>query len=155
MTTSGNGGNGKDHPFVGQEPHGPLIEPPNPGPKKNGHDDPDAEIARLRGLSQTAYEAERKEVAKKLGIRLRVLDRLTRNESGYADGNARKGAGQGRQAPGGPTGGWYSKCLTGRDGRTLSNLSNTLLALREDPAWKALFIFDALFETALMPRQKR
>jgi hypothetical protein len=53
-------------------------------------------------------------------------------------------------APGGPAGGWYSKCLTGRDGRTLSNLSNALLALREHPAWKAIFIGDALFGIALI-----
>jgi hypothetical protein len=48
---------------------------------------------------------------------------------------------------------WYSKCLIGHDGRTLCNLSNTLLALREDPAWQDAFTHDEILATALLKGQ--
>jgi hypothetical protein len=54
--------------------------------------------------------------------------------------------------PGGATGDWYSRCIVGADGRTLSNLSNGLLALREDRAWRGVFGRDEMFVTALQMR---
>jgi putative DNA primase/helicase len=50
------------------------------------------------------------------------------------------------------TGDWYSMCLAGSDGRTLSNLSNTLLALGHDPAWHDAFIRDGISDTGLLTR---
>lgn len=51
-------------------------------------------------------------------------------------------------------GDWYSKCIAGRDGRTLCNVTNTLLALREDPAWADVFTCNEMFVTAMLKRGK-
>jgi hypothetical protein len=55
-------------------------------------------------------------------------------------------------------GDWYSRCMAGKRGGTLSNLSNALLALREDPAWRGLLIrnhlLDAGLVTGKLPKQK-
>jgi hypothetical protein len=48
---------------------------------------------------------------------------------------------------------WYSRCIAGRDGRTLSNLANTTLGLREDPAFKSLFSYDGMLDAALLTQQ--
>jgi putative DNA primase/helicase len=55
--------------------------------------------------------------------------------------------------PHGATGDWYSKCLAGSDGRTLSNLSNALLALGQDRAWKDAFICNGMFDAAMLTRR--
>jgi len=52
-----------------------------------------------------------------------------------------------------PSGDWYSRCIAGSDGRTLSNLSNTLLALREDSTWRGVFTFDAMLGSAMLAQQ--
>jgi Virulence-associated protein E/Toprim domain len=43
-----------------------------------------------------------------------------------------------------PKADWQSKCLTTADGRTLCNLANALLALREDPVWAGAFAYDGM-----------
>ena len=53
----------------------------------------------------------------------------------------------------GAIGDWYSKCQAGGDGRTLSNLANVLLALREDRVWNAFFAYDEMFSTAMLTRK--
>jgi hypothetical protein len=49
-------------------------------------------------------------------------------------------------------GDWYSKCLAGSDGRTLSNLSNTLLALGQDRVWSHMLLCNGMFDAALLTR---
>jgi hypothetical protein len=53
----------------------------------------------------------------------------------------------------GGMGDWYSRCIAGRDGRTLSNLANTMLGLRADPAFKSLFSYDGMLDAALLTQQ--
>ena len=50
---------------------------------------PDAEIARLAGLSPLQYEKERKAAAKRLGFRISALDPLVRGTRGGPTGNGR------------------------------------------------------------------
>jgi hypothetical protein len=54
--------------------------------------------------------------------------------------------------PGAGDADWYSRCVVGSDGRTLSNLANGLLALREDRAWRGVFGRDNVFGAALQMR---
>jgi putative DNA primase/helicase len=49
---------------------------------------------------------------------------------------------------------WYSKCLEGSDGRTLCNLANSLLALREDPAWQGVVSRDGMLSITVLDRPK-
>jgi hypothetical protein len=51
-------------------------------------------------------------------------------------------------------GDWYSKCLEGSDGRTLCNVANSLLALREDPAWQGVFSHDGMLSITILARPK-
>jgi hypothetical protein len=51
-------------------------------------------------------------------------------------------------------GDWYSKCLEGSDGRTLCNMSNSLLALREDPAWQGVVSRDGMLSITVLDRAK-
>jgi hypothetical protein len=51
-------------------------------------------------------------------------------------------------------GDWYSKCLEGSDGRTLCNVANSLLALREDLAWQCVVTRDGMLSTTLLIRAK-
>jgi putative DNA primase/helicase len=53
-----------------------------------------------------------------------------------------------------PTGDWYSRCVAGSDGRTLSNLSNTLLALRHERAFAGLFTCNSVSDTTLLTRNR-
>src|SRR5262249_50244998 len=55
--------------------------------------------------------------------------------------------------PKGPVGDWYSRCMAGADGRTLSNLANTLLALRSDRAFQGLLAFNQFSDAALLNRR--
>jgi hypothetical protein len=48
---------------------------------------------------------------------------------------------------------WYSQCLVGSDGRTLSNLSNTLLALSEDRVWRGALARNGLLDAALLVKK--
>jgi hypothetical protein len=61
--------------------------------------------------------------------------------------------------PAGATGDWYSKCLEGSDGRTLCNVTNALLALREDPAWQSVISRDGMLWVSVLiqpkPKEKR
>ena len=41
-------------------------------------------------------------------------------------------------------GDWYGRCTPGDNGRPMSNFSNALLALREDPAWRGVIGFDEM-----------
>jgi hypothetical protein len=52
-----------------------------------------------------------------------------------------------------PTGDWYSRCLAGSDGRTLSNLANAVLGLRSDPAFDGMLGFDAFASVVVVHRQ--
>jgi hypothetical protein len=45
---------------------------------------------------------------------------------------------------------WYSRCLVSEDGTVLSNLANSMLALREDPAWIGVFAFDQMQRGTLL-----
>jgi hypothetical protein len=45
---------------------------------------------------------------------------------------------------------WYARCMVGSDGRTLCNVANALLALREDPAWKGVITRDGMLSTTLL-----
>jgi predicted P-loop ATPase len=49
-------------------------------------------------------------------------------------------------------GDWYSRCLAGSDGQTLSNFANAVLALRDDPAWRGVLAFDEMFASAFLLR---
>jgi putative DNA primase/helicase len=51
-------------------------------------------------------------------------------------------------------GDWYSRCLEGSDGRTLCNVTNALLALREDPAWHGVLSRDGMMATSLLTNPK-
>jgi hypothetical protein len=51
-------------------------------------------------------------------------------------------------------GDWYSKCLEGSDGRTLCNVANSLLALREDPAWQSILTRDGMLWVSMLIRPK-
>jgi hypothetical protein len=56
--------------------------------------------------------------------------------------------------PAAAVGDWYSKCLEGSDGRTLCNVANTLLALREDPAWQGVVIRDGMLSVTMLEEPK-
>jgi predicted P-loop ATPase len=56
-------------------------------------------------------------------------------------------------ASGASSGDWYSRCIPGSDGRTLSNLANTLLALREDRTWKGMLVANAMLGSAMLARR--
>jgi hypothetical protein len=51
-------------------------------------------------------------------------------------------------------GDWYSKCLEGSDGRTLCNVANSLLALREDPAWQRVITRDGMLWATMLNQPK-
>jgi len=52
-----------------------------------------------------------------------------------------------------PSGDWYSRCIAGSDGRTLSNFANAVLALRCDHAFEGMFGYDAFANVVIMYRQ--
>ena len=45
---------------------------------------------------------------------------------------------------------WYHKCIAGQDGRTLSNLANALLGLREDLVWQGVFSRNGLLDAPIL-----
>ena len=49
-------------------------------------------------------------------------------------------------------GDWYGRCTFGDNGKPLSNFSNALLALREDPAWRGVLAFDDVAALAMVLR---
>jgi hypothetical protein len=51
-------------------------------------------------------------------------------------------------------GDWYSKCLEGSDGRTLCNVANALLALREDAAWQGVLVRNGMLCATMLYRPK-
>jgi hypothetical protein len=48
--------------------------------------------------------------------------------------------------------GWYRKCLVGAKGQVLGNLSNALLALRQDETWRGVLAYDEMLRTAMLMR---
>jgi hypothetical protein len=49
-------------------------------------------------------------------------------------------------------GDWYLRCTPGDNGKPMSNFSNALLALREDPAWRGVVGFDEMAAVATVLR---
>jgi predicted P-loop ATPase len=49
-------------------------------------------------------------------------------------------------------GDWYARCTPGENGKPMSNFSNALLALREDPAWRGVLGFDEMAAAATVLR---
>jgi predicted P-loop ATPase len=71
---------------------------------------------------------------------------------GRAAGSSRRGAATSGSPDAAGVADWYPRCVAGSDGRTLSNLANGLLALREDRAWRGVFGRDEVFGAALQIR---
>jgi hypothetical protein len=51
-----------------------------------------------------------------------------------------------------PSGDWYTRCQTNAKDIVLSNLSNTALALRSDPAFEGMLRYDSFADVAIMHR---
>jgi hypothetical protein len=93
MKTNGGG----EHPWVGQPPKPPLIDPQKTTITTDGEFvDDDEEIARLKALSPFAYDRQRIEAADRLGVRVSTLDRLVQ---GGADEGATSGQGRPLEFP--------------------------------------------------------
>jgi hypothetical protein len=84
------------------------------------------------------------------GVGLKYATRLLAEvRRSYQKWGARMGAAQvgggAQQAASSPSSGWKSFCLRDRRGQPLNNLSNVMLALRNDQAVRGMFAYDAMY----------